>query len=121
MPNDCWNNITIKATFEQINAMLENEFRNVPSWAYQTVQSGRELLVFRIWSPNAPCEEFIDKLLKVYIDIWIKDEWSEEGGHAGVIVGKHNALTKFSWYEGPIEEWHARLMQAGHPNPRLAP
>lgn len=120
MPNDCWNNITLKATFEQINTILENEFRDIPSWAYQHIQSGREILVFRLWSPNEPCESFLNRIVSRYEGIWIKNEWSEEGGHAGVIVGRHNALSKFSWYEGPIEEWNARLAQAGYPNPRLA-
>ena len=52
---------------------------------------------------------FINDMLNKYDNLWMLNEWREEGGDAGVIVGKKDDLRSFSWNEGCIEEWHHRL------------
>ena len=108
MPNDCWNNITIKATNEQIRTILTSEFTNVPAWAFTLFQVGQEVLYFKLWSRWSPDRDFMDKLLNTYAGIWIKNVWDEEGGVAGVIVGTKGYLRSFDWEEGCIEEWAHR-------------
>ncbi len=121
MPNDCWNIITIKATYEQIANILHNEFLEVPEWAFQVVQLGREAMSFKLWSANGPCNEFINRLLDTYNNIWIKNAWEVEDGTMGICVGKKDSLSTFIWNEGPIEEWNYRLQPANFLPPQLNP
>lgn len=121
MPNDCWNFITIKATNEQIRTILTTEFTSVPKWAFDLRQVGEEALIFTIWSRCTPDKKLIHYLLDKYEDLWVKNEWSEEGGFAGIIVGTKGNLKEMEWEEGCIEEWSHRLREAQNmPSPILA-
>jgi hypothetical protein len=121
MPNDCWNTITLKATNEQIREILTTEFTDVPPWAFRILQVGHEALICKLWSAWRPDKSRINNLLNKYNGLWVKDEWTEEGGLAGVIVGTSQDLQDFSWDEGCIEEWGHRLREAPNmPLPVLA-
>jgi len=109
MPNDCWNRITIKATEDHIRTILTTEFKDVPPHCFKLIENTAEILTFRMWSPNRPNKEFMNRLYENYDDIWIKNQWTEEGGNAGVIVGKKADLQELVWNEGCIEEWAHRL------------
>jgi hypothetical protein len=121
MPNDCWNTITLKATNEQIREILTTEFTDVPPWAFRVLQVGQEALICKLWSAWRPDKSRINNLLNKYNGLWVKDEWTEEGGGAGIIVGTKDELQDFSWDEGCIEEWGHRLREAPNiPSPVLA-
>jgi len=107
MPNDCWNNITLKATEAQIAEILTTEFTNVPKWAFKLFRVGKGAAEFKLWSAWGPNKDLMNRLIRKYPGIWIKNEWSEEGGFAGVIVGDAENLQDFGWDEGCIEEWGA--------------
>ncbi len=109
MPNDCWNRITVKATAAHIQRIRTEEFRDVPAWALDVQQVGRGALVFRLWSRNVPAVDFITTLFEKYEGVWLKNEWIEEGGMAGVIVGTRDNVARLDWNEGCIEEWDHRL------------
>ena len=117
MPNDCWNVLTVKATNEQIRAMLTREFTDVPPWAFKLLQASEEVLIFKIWSRWTPDKARMDRLFNTYQGIWIKNEWNEEGGLAGVIVGTKDELQELTWDEGCIEEWGHRGRQPSQPLP----
>ena len=87
MPNDCWNVFTVKAENAQIRTILTQEFTNVPRWAFRLFEVGEETINFKIWSRWSPDKDLMDRLFNSYEGIWIKNEWNEEGGLAGVIVG----------------------------------
>lgn len=109
MPNDCWNHITLKGTNDQIRRILAEDLQGVPEWALRIRQVGREALIFHLWSPNAPAEEFLTNLFNKHEGIWLKNEWNEEGGWAGVTVGTKDSLERLTWNEGCMEEWAHRL------------
>lgn len=108
MPNDCWNRITIKGTEDQILSIVSQDFRNIQSFAFKKIMFGKEILVFKLWSPWVPCVSFMDLLYNKYPNVWMLNEWREEGGNAGVLVGKKDNVSKLTWDEGCIEEWHHR-------------
>lgn len=115
MPNDCWNKITIKAKYEQIKDILTTMFIDTEPDHYQHFIHGKEVLIFRIWSPNRPNVEFMTKLFEKYEEIWMKNIWQEEGGLSGIIVGTKDDLQIIQWEEGCEEEWHARLEEVEMP------
>jgi hypothetical protein len=43
-----------------------------------------------MWSAWNPNYEWLESLLDKYPNCWVKNEWSEEGGFAGVWVGYFN-------------------------------
>lgn len=109
MPNDCWNRIVVKATATQIQSIRAEDFHGIPDWALKVQQVGRGAIVFRLWSPNAPAEDFLTTLFAKYEGIWLKNDWNEEGGMAGIIVGTRGDIARLDWDEGCIEEWDHRL------------
>ena len=122
MPNDCWNHITIKAPENHIRVILTTAFTEIPQWAVEFQQIGTEALVFRLWSRNNPAIEFMNNLWETYPQVWIKNSWSEEGGYAGVIVGKANNIQDLMWEEGCPEEWlHRSAPMNNPPAPCFAP
>jgi hypothetical protein len=103
--------MTIKATNDQIRQILTTEFRHLPEWAFTLSRVGRKAMVFRMWSKWDPAVDFMTKLFDTYPGIWIKNDWDEEGGNAGVLVGTKDDLVHMKWQEGCIEEWDDRLRE----------
>ena len=67
--------------------------------------------------PEGPTFKFYNfDLLEIYIvkypSIWIKNEWKEEGGKAGVWVGYENVIKRFEWDDLCLEEESFFLGQA---------
>lgn len=111
MPNDCWNRIVIKGTTSQLMSILNEDLQSFRPDEFKKIRVGAEILIFKLWSPWMPNMTFMNNILNKYDNLWMLNEWREEGGDAGVIVGKKDDLRSFSWDEGCIEEWHHRLRQ----------
>ena len=108
MPNDCWNYVTITSQNpEELNTLLQNEIKN-----YHQVdikKKGKNGVIMRIWSPWAPNFEWFSGLLDNYPGCWIKNEWDEEGGMAGVWVGfidenREKNIRSLEWKDLCLEE-----------------
>ena len=113
MPNDCWNNMTITGTHEEVERFAQNEFQGVPAWALNIQTKGHEGLQFRLWSRNGPDVAWLERLLVAYPSLWIKNLWENESGMAGVWVGsKDSGIHRFEWEDLCFEERHARFKAA---------
>ena len=74
-------------------------------------QAGLELEFNTAWAPPT---EFFKSLLEKYSDIWLKCDWSEEGGEAGVFIGytnkkKNVEIQEMGWHDWCLEEWAHRM------------
>ena len=87
MPNDCWSHVTFTAKKEELDAFLENEFKDVPDWALKIKARGQGGVVLNLWSRWVPDFAWFERMLDTYPSAWIKNEWSEEGGGEGVWIG----------------------------------
>jgi len=88
MPNDCWNHITITCEREDETGELQSLFVNeLQHETIQVVKKARRGIIFDMWSAWNPEYEWLESLLYRYPNCWVKNEWSEEGGVAGVWVG----------------------------------
>jgi len=87
MPNDCWSNLTITASKDELDTLLNNEFKDVPAWAIKIDERGKGGVRLSLWSAWAPNLKLLETLIEKYPSCWIKNIWSEEGGTAGVWVG----------------------------------
>jgi hypothetical protein len=54
----------------------------------EMIKRGRRGIIFNIWSAWNPDFEWLESLIHKYPNCWIKNEWSEEGGFAGVWIGR---------------------------------
>jgi hypothetical protein len=135
MPNDCFNNVTIGANPEIIIMLIENEFlfnllRPVPedndsydwriqSWGtqwerteYSVLKKGSNGLKLRFKTSWNPPYELFNYLIETY-DLWLKCSWFEEGGTAGVFVGKYNGnnveVQQMTWDDWSNEEYSYRM------------
>jgi hypothetical protein len=97
MPNDCYNHVTItcenREFVKELNDLVLNELQHKEDDHYvyhETVdmlKRGTRGIIFRLWSAWNPDDEWFESLLDKYPHCWVKNEWSEEGGLAGVWVG----------------------------------
>jgi hypothetical protein len=112
MPNDCWNYLTIVShdNPKQLNRMIDTEFLGDQVSPLPKIEirgdRGIKLEVYSRWEPNF---NWLEGLVKKYPDCWIKNEWSEEGGGAGVWVGgrkfkdEKSEISSFMWDDICIE------------------
>jgi len=79
--------MTVTADKDVIENFFQEEFKNIPEWALDIRAHGIEGLIFKLWSRWIPDFAWLEGLLDKYPNIWIKNEWSEEGGQEGVWIG----------------------------------
>jgi hypothetical protein len=109
MPNDCWNHLTITCDNpDELTELILNEIKD----HHQSVirKRGEKGVIMRTWSPWAPDFVWLSQLLDKYPDCWIKNEWDEEGGMAGVWVGyvrkDEKVIKQMDWVDLCLEEKH---------------
>jgi hypothetical protein len=108
MPNDCWNNITIASHYNpnQLQELINTEFKDKKIEIQQQGKHGIKLMLWSAWKPNY---EWLESFVTKYPDCWIKNDWNEEGGTAGVWIGGRlfkddaSSIKKFQWKDIPIE------------------
>lgn len=144
MPNDCWCDVRIGANEEHIQFFVENQFSfeklrprpeaedwyewNCANWGtkwdryeYKEKVVGDEGMIISFTTAWSPPTEFLKYLAEKYHDVWIRCDWDEEGGSAGVYVvywdEKANKLeiVDSSWNDWCIEEKYHRLNKAKVP------
>ena len=118
MPNDCWNHMTITCenleAVGELNNLIFNELKHeegnkrVYHETVNMIKRGTRGIIFDIWSAWNPNYEWLESLLDKYPNCWIKNEWSEEGGFAGVWIGcvnKNNekVIKELQWDDICIE------------------
>jgi hypothetical protein len=108
MPNDCWNYITITTKHPLVlNSLLQTEIREFHR--AEIIKKGKNGLIIKLWSPWEPQFDWLSTLLDIYPGCWIKNEWSEEGGMAGVWIGfvdeNHGkTIKRLEWRDLCLEE-----------------
>ena len=124
MPNDCWNHMTITCEDpEELTRFVQNELQEKGEdgkWVYQEpiemLKRGVKGIMFRQWTPWNPNYEWLESLQTKYPLCWIKNEWDEEGGMAGVWIGYTNQqdepiVQKMMWRDLCIEEKHFLFLE----------
>ena len=140
MPNECWNTVRIGADEKTIKYLVQSEFsfaklcpqpENYPldaqEWAwdnwgtkwdrqeYKVEDVGDQGLIIKFATPWSPPFTLFKYLIESNHNIWLKCDWSEEGGGAGVFVGfwnkEENKLEtqELIWSDWCVEEWSNRM------------
>lgn len=113
MPNDCTNVITITCkSKESLTTLIKDELSfdedTMDKNEFKIIQQGDYGVIFKIWSPWEPNYEWLETLSSKYPECWIKNEWNEEGGQAGIWIGyiKDSVpiIKKFTWDDLSIED-----------------
>ena len=142
MPNECYNNLTIGAEPEIIQMLVDCEFSfnklrphpntptpenydeywykwNCENWGtkwdqteYNIISRGKKGINIEFITAWVPPLELL-KFLIIKYKIWVKCEWREEGGLAGIFVGQHNGkdsiFREFVWDDWCLEEMNERM------------
>lgn len=124
MPNDCWNHMTITCEDpEELTRLVQNELQEkgeLCKWIFhdtiEMIKRGAKGIMFRQWTPWNPNYDWLENLLTKYPSCWIKNEWSEEGGFAGVWVGYTNEdgkpnIQQMTWSDLCIEAKHYLFLE----------
>ncbi len=138
MPNHCVNNLTLTGTPETIKRLLEIRFDfeqilpapkdlsgiDILDWRTTTwgtkwnafdikiLEHGVKGIQARFTTAWAPPVGVFSSLLHMFPDLWLKCEWHEEGGYAGVWVGHGRdpssgegpEIRHFEWEDLCLEE-----------------
>ena len=109
MPNDCWNHLTITASKEELTQILDDErFKAAPEWALKIKDRGVQGVVLNLWSRWQPDFEWLEGLIEKYKTAWIKNQWNEEGGCAGIWIGSmrtgEKIIKELDWEDLCLEE-----------------
>ena len=114
MPNECTNEFTIASHVnpDQLNTLIGREFNDFGEqlkirhrWSH-----GISLRLITDWEPDF---EFLEGLLNNYPECWVKNEWWEEGGRAGVWVGgtvyrgEKREIQRMEWKDMCIEGYNS--------------
>jgi hypothetical protein len=149
MPNDCYNLVRISGDEATIKTIKETKFSfqalypcphdennndttiewRTENWGtkwdrynFRIITEGTTGLEFKFSTAWAPPYDFFTYLLKKYPDLWLRCDWSEEGGMAGVFVGymKEGELKikELTWEDWCLEEWAHRFNNKGTILPR---
>jgi len=142
MPDNCYNSVTIGADKDIIQMLVDCEFsfsklRPFPSrtilensdeslykWCYENWGAKSEHTDYTLMHRGdtglnvvfttalTPPLELLKYLIEKY-KIWIKCEWREEGGLAGILIGQHNGersvIREFVWDDWCLEEEAERM------------
>lgn len=112
MPNDCYNEITIVCSNEDVTGELkklimnELQYKKNDQYIYNNIinihKKGKRGIHFNFWSIRSPYFEWLESLLNKYPNCWIKNEWTIECGLKGVWLGfidtnKKMVIKDMSW------------------------
>lgn len=101
--------MTIVASEEELTQILNDQrFKDAPDWALKIKHVGVRGAILDLWSRWNPDYEWMEGLIDKYTSAWIKDEWTEQGGNAGVWIGSRKTGEKviqgLEWEDMCIEE-----------------
>ena len=106
MPNICWNNLTIisRNNPEELNTLINTELN--PNT--KIIKKGKNGIYLTLESPWIPDFNWLKKLIIKYPSCWIKNEWKEESGKAGIFIIYMNnndlQIENLEWNDLSIEE-----------------
>jgi hypothetical protein len=114
MPNDCWNHITITCDcIKELDNLVNNELKHkegdelVYNETVTMIQKGSRGIIFDIITNWQPDIIWLENLLHKYPMCWVKNEWYEEGGLAGVWIGSKKEdklyIKELQWEDITIE------------------
>ena len=89
MPNDCYNELLIVSLFDdgqELNSMIENEIIHLPELIIH--ERSRRAIRIGYVTPWGPSVYWMESLIMKYPRCWLKNDWKEDGGMAGVWVGR---------------------------------
>jgi hypothetical protein len=98
MGNDCWNQLTITCenSADELNNLITNEIQykqndehdeSVHNEHVRIIARGKHGIKVDMYTKWQPDFEWLTGLLDKYPNCWVKNQWDEEGGMAGVWVG----------------------------------
>jgi hypothetical protein len=103
MPNECKNTVTITCDDEhELNALFENEVKNI--YKVDMEKHCKNGIVFLYVTKYEADYKWLESLINKYKNVWVKNEWIEEGGNAGIWVGSGvNGVQSMAWKDLSIE------------------
>jgi hypothetical protein len=96
---------------------LENWGTKWDRYDYTVEHVGQGGIVVKFTTAWSPPTKFFKYLVEKYPDIWLKCDWSEEGGEAGVFLVYTNTdkkvdVNELTWNDWCMEEYHHRMTKA---------
>ena len=101
MPNECSNHFVLTCPdATEFRAFIDQE---LSSDSITVVQQCAKGIKFNQVTDGAPDFTWLHGLITNYPNCWIKNEWIEEGGMAGVWVGSVNGIRSLTWEDLSLE------------------
>lgn len=119
MSTDCWNTYTVIGNPGDVYSLYEEGLQGLRQTnpivmnedidqirILQRRERGVRFVYKSQWNPNTP---WMEHMLERYPSLWMKNEWSDEGGRSGIIIGgvlygRHYPLQEFRWDDVLFED-----------------
>lgn len=112
MPNECSNRFVLACSnVEEFNALVARELTHDQITIDLLGARAVKFTQVTAWQPDFT---WLERLITNYPTCWIKNEWIEEGGTAGVWIGSVNGIKSMSWQDMSLEEQHDLFQQPLH-------
>ncbi len=100
MPNECTNHFVLTCPdAAEFRELIDQELRDDIS----VVQRSAKGIKFKQITDGTPDYTWMHRLITNYPNCWLKNEWIEEGGLAGVWVGSVNGIRSLTWEDLSLE------------------
>jgi hypothetical protein len=113
VPNHCNNHITLRFNSgNELQDFVNHYLQHYDgAWDKKIVSQGTRGIVISHTTRWQPDFDWLKETLERHRDCWIKDEWIEESGIAGVWVGQYSVtgvtvVEEMKWNDLSIEERH---------------
>lgn len=124
MPNHCYNKVSVKGNPSVIRGIINTQcsFKELyplddyssesweahygvrgKSWDFELIKQSEDALIFNMTTAWNPPIDFFEALINKY-NMWLKCEWYEEGGLAGIFIGDKIERKELVWEDWCIEE-----------------
>jgi len=101
MPNECSNHFVLTCfDAAELNDLVQGELSGANITVVQQCAKG---IKFNQVTDSVPDYAWLHRLVTNYPNCWIKNEWIEEGGMAGVWVGSVNGIRSLTWEDLSLE------------------
>jgi hypothetical protein len=109
MPNECVNYITIKFKSQNERQDFEMDFmNNHRGLNKKIIKKGSTGIIVRFNVPSEPDIEFLQCILQKHPDCWIRNDWNNESGIAGVWVGywegEAKVIDEMKWNDLSVDD-----------------
>jgi len=124
--DDCWSNIIIISNEDELITLIQNElmYLNIKNKLLfhdhiKVLKKADKAIKIKVLTSSKPNFQWMSNMIHRYKSCWIKNNWYDEGGLAGVWIGnmteKGPNIIDYQWCDLSIDEEKSYFNSSDNP------